>query len=245
MDDNGYWDRIANKYDNLYENPWSRYEDHLTSGILRRELRLAPGKKILDIGCGNGLGFRLIGSEKSDAQYTGIDISQKMIEDLKRRHPSVDAVEGDANSALNLLPPEEFDFIFSINTAASFPSNTKTFVHNISRALKADGRYSLSFLNRNSLRRHLAGLKGGVESYKTRGDRSPGVGVLANTMTEPDFAELISGTGLLCEAVDHQSVLGGVWESRLSLMVERLTFGLLHSFAHSVIFSGSKGLKTQ
>ena len=46
---------------------------------------LAPGCKVLDLGCGTGLLLELLALQPED--YLGIDPSEKMLEELQRKFP--------------------------------------------------------------------------------------------------------------------------------------------------------------
>ena len=46
---------------------------------------LAPGCKVLDLGCGTGLLLELLALQPED--YVGIDPSEKMLEELQRKFP--------------------------------------------------------------------------------------------------------------------------------------------------------------
>ena len=46
---------------------------------------LAPGCKVLDLGCGTGLLLELLALQPED--YIGIDPSEKMLEELQRKFP--------------------------------------------------------------------------------------------------------------------------------------------------------------
>ena len=46
---------------------------------------LAPGCKVLDLGCGSGLLLELLALQPED--YIGIDPSEKMLEELQRKFP--------------------------------------------------------------------------------------------------------------------------------------------------------------
>ena len=213
-----YWDKIAHQYDNLYNNPWSEFEDAQTATILTRELHLAGGSHVLDIGCGNGLGYRLLQGETIQLDYTGIDISREMLSQLQRRHPEAQTILGSADQALQTIADESVDFAFAINTAASFPPNTDIVMRHISRILRRSGRFSLSFLNQHSLRRYISGKSDVIEVYKTRGDNIVDGGVNAITMNESEFVRLSQPSMLASDTIEYQSVLGGVWESRWALV---------------------------
>ena len=48
---------------------------------------IPPGAKVLDVGCGSAL---LIAHLAPECQYTGIDVDARVIEENKKRFPSMD-----------------------------------------------------------------------------------------------------------------------------------------------------------
>jgi SAM-dependent methyltransferase len=235
-----YWEALASTYNHLYSTAWSRSEDESTRSILQAEYAAGEGTRVLDIGCGDGLAYRLLGSGTASLQYTGIDLSTKMIAALKRRHPEVSAIQGSAEEVLARLPAQSFDLIVSINSAASFPKETKDMLILVGRLLAPKGRFCLAFLNRHSLRRFVRGERQDTETYRTRGDRLSSEGVPAHTMTTAQFDDLIQASSLERDSVHYQSILGGVWENQRALPVERVLSRLIPRFGHSIIFCGTR-----
>ena len=240
MDGRTYWNGISSRYDMLYSGRWSAREDRLTANILGRELLATTGRRILDVGCGSGLGFRLLAGNFPFLQYSGIDFAENMISELKSRHPDAVAHCGEALEVMKSLEPERFDFIFSINAAMSFPQETDQILEQVSRLLVPDGRFCLSFLNQRSLRRRLGKIEARTEEYRTRGDCLSTEWIPALAVDEVDFKQRLSRVGLLCQKVDYLSVLGGVWESGLSVIPEVLLQMLNPKLGHLVYFSGVK-----
>ncbi|WP_084632750.1 class I SAM-dependent methyltransferase [Pleomorphomonas oryzae] len=235
-----YWNDISNQYDILYDNYWSRTEDRKTQRLLLDHIQNSRATNIVDIGCGGGLGFRLISAVHSGITYTGIDISDGMIRLFKSRHPGVRLICAPATTALTFLEPQSFDYIFSINTSASFMSDTRALLSAIGTALKPNGHFTLSFLNESSLRRVLARERATEEIYRTRGHRTTSTGVHSEVMSESRFSALLPGTGLRVEEIEYHSVLGGVWESRISLILELALSKIAPQLSHEIIFSGVK-----
>lgn len=77
------YDAIAAQYDSLHKDPKSLQEDRAIARFLREYL--APGCKVLDLGCGTGLLLELLALQPED--YIGIDPSEKMLEELQRKFP--------------------------------------------------------------------------------------------------------------------------------------------------------------
>jgi len=72
---------------------WS-YDYHITSEILKRR----GGKRILDVGCGNGAFLKVFQEKKKDAQLHGLDLSHEMVMRSRERLPEAVIVEGDAEN---------------------------------------------------------------------------------------------------------------------------------------------------
>jgi SAM-dependent methyltransferase len=101
---------------------WRRYWSERTDPLHRDdsaefyrlhagELRLLiprPSSRVLELGCGNGALFELLGFDKAD--YTGVDFSPAMLDAFRDRHPGARLVlaegEGYRESA-------QYDLIFS------------------------------------------------------------------------------------------------------------------------------------
>jgi len=72
---------------------------------------LKPGATVLEIGCGEGfhsqllydLGFRVTGNEMTDAG----------VRNARKNHPTVNYIQGDSLSLVDILPLEHFDMILA------------------------------------------------------------------------------------------------------------------------------------
>jgi len=151
-----YYDLISKQYDAIFVDPISRAEDAVVTAILVRTIK--PGARILDCGCGTGLG-RVMTRDISD-DYLGIDISEAMIAQARRNHCPHHRGEGMFAAAdmtsLDFLDDDSFDCVMSLNGAFSHVADEQAAAAEMIRVLKPGGtllvmvysRYSLSRLKR-------------------------------------------------------------------------------------------------
>jgi len=74
---------------------------------------VAPGSRVLDIGCGDGQLLKLL-EETRNVDGRGIEISQKGVNESVARGLSV--IQGDADSDLTDYPDQAFDFVILSQT---------------------------------------------------------------------------------------------------------------------------------
>lgn len=95
-------------------------------GYIARVLkaRIAPGQRVLEIGCGNG--DLLAALQPSFG--VGIDLSSKAVKLARDRHPSLHFVEGDAADAATLTTARgPFDVIVLVNVLTQIPDVRRLF----------------------------------------------------------------------------------------------------------------------
>lgn len=99
--------------------------------------------KVLDLGCGNGRLFEFL----RPIDYTGIDSSENLLKEAKKRYPDVSFVNGDMLEIP--LKDNEFDMVFCIAALHHIPSKNlrKKAVSEIKRVLKKDGILILTIWN--------------------------------------------------------------------------------------------------
>jgi len=120
---------IAEDFSRTRWNIWSEFS------IFRNFVR--EGDKILDVGCGNGRLLELLKDEKIN--YTGVDLSEKLIEIAQKRYPQNNFLVADN---LNLpFSDNNFDKVFSIAVLHTIPSQNlrKKAIFEIKRVLKEGG----------------------------------------------------------------------------------------------------------
>ena len=98
-------------------------------------LDLKSGDKLLDVGCGSGLFSSL--ASAAGAEVTGIDASEKLIEEAKRRTNSADFLTGEMEE----LPFDHntFDFVCGFNSF-QYAANVKNALDEAGRVLKKNGK---------------------------------------------------------------------------------------------------------
>ncbi|MGH6837477.1 MAG: class I SAM-dependent methyltransferase [Methylocella sp.] len=238
MDGSPYWNALAGRYGSLYDSEWSRFEDASLKRDLERLLAHANGRRVLDIGCGAGLGYELLGGPKQMIEYVGFDISAGMLAQFHAKHPEAQLVQGSADDMLNYFEPSQFDLVISTNVAASFVADVRKLADAIRTLLASKGLASLSFLNRVSLRRLYHLKTGPMEEYRTRGDTISEASVLAATYTAKELWNICASAGFAEVRCHYRSVLGGVWESRASVRVENILFRVVPCLGHAVVVTG-------
>lgn len=103
-------------------------------GFLRSEIRLNPGEKILDVGCGTGRYAKIF----SGNQYFGVDNNPQYIEYAKSKNGGIFGVMDAAK--LN-FPDESFDYVISIQVFHHLSDEeVRKTVKEMQRVLKGDGK---------------------------------------------------------------------------------------------------------
>lgn len=127
-----HFDQTAEDYDNSHDGKFVQcmYEE-----IISRALTL-EGNSILDLGCGNGNIIRMLESKK-EAEYYGLDLSESMIEQAKKRVSS--GVKLEVGDAIQMpYPDESFDLIICNASFHHYTQPGKA-VSEIRRVLKTGG----------------------------------------------------------------------------------------------------------
>lgn len=127
------YDEISLNYFTAFTAPRFLYEDEIVKKQIKRIIK-NEHIKVLDIGCGAGHGITLC---PKDIEYTGIDISPKMLEIAKKVYPSNNFLLTSVES----LPFEDnsFDVCVSFYGSLSHVSSIKKAICEINRVLTDSG----------------------------------------------------------------------------------------------------------
>ncbi|MGB4661173.1 MAG: class I SAM-dependent methyltransferase [Mobilitalea sp.] len=125
------YNKIAVEYDDTFDGKFTRC---LKNEIVR-VIRLDDSNKVLDVVCGNGTLLKLI-NDKIQVQAYGVDISDNMIKEAKRKYPEMQFVT--TNSALLPFQDNSFD---AVTVCAAFHHFTEPdkFLKEAKRVLKPGG----------------------------------------------------------------------------------------------------------
>ncbi|MBN1220756.1 MAG: methyltransferase domain-containing protein [Anaerolineae bacterium] len=106
------WDPVADWYAGWVGRDGSQHHRKLAIPVVLQMLNLQPGTKVLEIGAGHGvLAPHIV---KAGAEYTGVDVSEKLLRLARRYHGNQGRfILGDACrlSTLPQLHPAEFDAV--------------------------------------------------------------------------------------------------------------------------------------
>jgi ubiquinone/menaquinone biosynthesis C-methylase UbiE len=204
-----YWDSLAPKYDALYQSRWSMLEN----SYVRRSLawlKTNDPTRVLDLGCGTGLGYELLVSNIPNLEYHALDLSEAMLRQLAHKYPTAHT---HCSSMDNLMQFAEksFNICTLFFGAASYSPATATTLAQIKRVLVRGGKIHASYINGWSLRRAVKVRRGRLETYRTRGDRSA-TPVRVRTYRTPELRKIYARLGLSVDSVDTIGLTAGILE---------------------------------
>jgi SAM-dependent methyltransferase len=135
-DEGTYWAEHAVRFDATM----ARYQRPLLDAA-----RIAPGDRVLDIGCGTGRTTRDAAARAPDGSACGVDLSSAMIEwarlrAARERVGNASFTQGDAQ--VHPFPAASFDVVIS-RTGAMFFGDPDAAFANIARAIRPGGRLAL------------------------------------------------------------------------------------------------------
>ncbi len=132
-----------------------REEAERGAGLFLREADVAPGDRILDLGCGQGR--HLAAFRERGLESTGLDLSRPL---LRRARQATDGrvplVQADMRSVP--LADGSFDAVTSFFTSFGYfasRSEDRTVLGEVRRVLRSGGAYLLDFLNADQVRAEL------------------------------------------------------------------------------------------
>jgi len=144
--------KIAQQLVNKTRTDYNNLSDHFSSTryafnwprVVKtiEQMGLEPDTKVLDLGCGNGRAIDVLTSLKVD--YTGLDLSENLVNLAKKKYPDKMFLVGDLLKTP--FKDEEFDCVLSIATLHHIPSNEGRLnsLKEINRILKPNGKVGIT-----------------------------------------------------------------------------------------------------
>lgn len=131
------FDRLAAAYDRR----WARYIAATTREALDR-LALAPGERLLDLGCGTGALLRELAIRGAPDRLCGVDLSPAMIARARSHLPAAVRLAVADGAALP-FPAGSFDVVVS-NSSFHFWPQPHRVLGELERVLAAGGRLAIT-----------------------------------------------------------------------------------------------------
>ncbi len=147
-----YYDSLTNDYNGLYKDPISSGEDEIVTDFAKDFLHVDDNQKILDLGCGTGLGYEIIPAK----HYVGIDISPHMISQAKKQFPKADFRIEDFDKIE--LPNDFFTDVVSFYGSLSHSTEIDSVINEIYDTLTPGGKFVLMFYSQYSVKNILSSI---------------------------------------------------------------------------------------
>lgn len=171
-----YHDRVAGKYDQIYQDLYWQWHDQLTWDYLKPHLPVNQSAAVIDLGCGTGKwGLRVA---ESGFHVTCLDISHKMLDGVQRKIADtplaarVDCVEADLMD-LGALPSEHYGLATAFGEPLCSTEKPAKALKEIWRILAPGGLFVATIDNRLNAceyyldTRNLEGLERLIKSGRT------------------------------------------------------------------------------
>jgi ubiquinone/menaquinone biosynthesis C-methylase UbiE len=226
-----FWDEIAPMYDSLYEKTWSTKENEFVRQSLAW-LKDNDSPRILDVGCGTGLGYELCKSVNQKIAYTGIDVSARMIAQCRQKFPQTTLIVGDM-ARLTQYCEGPYDAVVSFFASPSYTSSFSKILDDITRVVKPGGYVRLSVFNKTALRRLLSMQFQDTEKYGTRNAPIADQCTIT-TYTLDQLKQYAAERGWQYIRTDAFSTFGRVYENPKLWKLDRKLCTVLPQLAHTI-----------
>jgi ubiquinone/menaquinone biosynthesis C-methylase UbiE len=145
LDDPGIHEYITARIPGYYRFERDGFCEQLYCYVLRQiPLPPAPGARVLEVGCGPGIGLNFIARLEPEVDFTGLDLSASTVEFAQAtlsRAGRLKFIEGDAEN----LPfgDAEFDAVINVESSHNYPDFAR-FLGGVERVLEPGGFLSLA-----------------------------------------------------------------------------------------------------
>lgn len=105
---------------------------------LRHMSKLDPGKKILEIGCGNGIGTRLIHEIIQPAEFIATELDERLVEIARKKNEGLNILVEAGDAAALRFQNERFDAVIGLSVIHHIP-NWRDCVDELHRVITPGG----------------------------------------------------------------------------------------------------------
>ncbi|NEQ86876.1 MAG: class I SAM-dependent methyltransferase, partial [Moorea sp. SIO2I5] len=131
-----YYDKFAAKYDEVLKQPSSNVE-YVNEAVKIFHRHNHHQGSVLDIACGTGVLSELL---QGDFDYTGIDISSKMLDYAAKR--GYKTIHKPIETALTEIDSQSYDFVFCLSSLL-FVKDVATAITQMNRIARQKNIFSL------------------------------------------------------------------------------------------------------
>lgn len=108
--------------------------------FIENDIRIFPGSKILDIGCGTGLLYKTLKQHDIDVDYVGLDLNPSYIEFATNQYPKAKFFCSDVAN-LSQIINEKFDIIIILNVLHHLDDmSAENLLYECKKYLRENGR---------------------------------------------------------------------------------------------------------
>src|SRR5207253_2472600 len=132
-------------------HPASRRELRCDGDVIRTFARLLPGRRLLDVGSGDG--WFLAAARDADFDCTGTDVSERLAE-LARRRSGAPVLVGELGDLD--LAPESFDLV-NLDAVLMYVADPRSLLRHIARLLRPGGICRIREFDADSLAARVKG----------------------------------------------------------------------------------------
>lgn len=225
-----YWDAIADRYDELYTSRWSKQENQWVEHQLSFLSGLAA-PTVVDLGCGTGLGLKMVRRLNKFAQYIGVDVSERMVQALTKADGAAKIRVGSMDN-LEFIESGQADVVISLFSSVSYAYDSEAVFNEIGRVLAPGGYAYLSVLSSRAFSQIRGGIRQGL--YRTRGDHQSGMAAPVRRHTLAGIDELCRTAGLTVERATGMNIFSGLAEVPALWPAGRLVARWVPDWSHTI-----------
>jgi trans-aconitate 2-methyltransferase len=110
---------------------------------LASQIEIKKPKRIIDLGCGTGTSTEILAKKWPQAEITGLDSSEEMLNKAQAAHPNITWVKQDLNE---WIPDQKYDIIFS-NASLQWINPVESLIASSIEALNEGGAFAFQVPN--------------------------------------------------------------------------------------------------